>query len=149
MALYWDMQEVSIVNNTGMPLGLSTAAPLPHGEWDAYPASYIANTPGTTATLAFRTRSVNAAEVGPGPGTVVYLFTDGTPLTITFDMIFADWQNSQVAAIVGGTSGSSYAVTITCYEDHFNGQGRRFYSTITLAPSNVPGKNSAQCVVQN
>ena len=146
MSTYWDMQEVKITNTTGSSLVLSTVGTLAHGEWDAYPAGPIPN--GATAQLAFRTRSVNAAEVGPGPGAVTYVLPDNTPLNITFDMIFAVAQNTWVSATAGGTRGDNYSVTITCSEESWHGQGRRYTSTITLSAANG-NPNSAQCVQTN
>lgn len=146
MSTYWDMQEVSITNATGMPLSITKVGTLEHGEWDAYPAGPIPN--GAVAQLAFRTRSMNAAEVGPGPGEVIYVLPDGTTLDITFDMIFAVGQTTWVAATAGGTRGSNYTVDIDCGEESWHGQGRRFHSTITVTASNL-GPNSRICKATN
>jgi len=146
MSTYWDMQEINITNQTGFPLRISSVGILAHGEWDAYPTATIPDK--AEGALAFRTRSVNAAEVGPGPGTVTYLMQDGTSLIINFDMIFADWQTTWVDATASGQRGGNYTVGIVCSEDHWHGQGRRFYSTITITASST-GPNTYRCEQTN
>jgi hypothetical protein len=139
---YWDKQQINITNNAGSDLTLSSFDQLPHGEWDTTPVARV--TKGTTATPAFITRSVNAAEVGPGPGQVVYSLADGTTLTIAFDMSFAVGQQTTASATAGGPRGGSYTVTLTCSEDWWHGQGRRYYGNLTIAAGG-PGPNTATC----
>jgi len=103
---YWDMQQIDIVNNAGADLNVSNVGPLEHGEWDTYPTARVAQ--GTTASPAFITRSVNAAEVGPGPGSVSYTLPDGTALNISFDMSFAVYQVTYSQATAGGPRGGNY-----------------------------------------
>jgi hypothetical protein len=140
MSTYWDKQQIDIVNNSGATLTVSNVGALEHGEWDTYPVSSIAQ--GATASPAFITRSVNAAEVGPGPGAVSYSLPDGTSLNISFDMSFAVGQNTYAQATAGGPRGSNYNVTLTCSEDSWHGQGRRYNGTLTIAPGTG---NSAYC----
>lgn len=141
MTTYWDKQQINVVNNSGMDMNLTSFDQLPHGEWDTTPVGKVAN--GTTAEPAFITRSVNAAEVGPGPGAVVYSLLDGTTLTITFDMAFAAGQQTIASATAGGPRGGTYTVTLTCTEVWWHGQGRRYNGIVTVAPGTGP--NTATC----
>jgi hypothetical protein len=143
---YWDMQQIDIVNNAGADLNVSNVGPLEHGEWDTYPTARVAQ--GTTASPAFITRSVNAAEVGPGPGSVSYTLPDGTALNISFDMSFAVYQVTYSQATAGGPRGGNYTITLDCHEDGWHGQGRRYYGTITITAS-TKGPNTALCKVTN
>jgi hypothetical protein len=140
------MQQIDIKNDTGADLVVSNVGALDHGEWDTYPTSRVAK--GTTASPAFITRSVNAAEVGPGPGAVSYTLPDGTALNISFDMSFAVLQTTYAQATAGGPRGGSYTVTLDCHEDSWHGQGRRYYGTITISASSK-GPNTAICSQTN
>jgi hypothetical protein len=143
---YWDKQQINITNNAGSDLVVTSFDQLPHGEWDTTPVAKIAN--GAKAEPAFITRSVNAAEVGPGPGKVVYTLSDGTTLTITFDMTFAVGQSTIASATAGGPRGGNYTVTLTCTEDSWHGQGRRYYGELTIAAGGA-GPNTATCKQTN
>lgn len=141
MTTYWDILTVNIQNNSGLDLTVGNVPPLPHGEWDSRPVSSVRN--GTTASPGFAARSVNAAEVGPGPGTVAYDLPDGTVLNIQFDMIFAVAQPTYVSAQTSGAAGGAYTVNISCSQDWWHGQGKRFNATLVLALGR--GHNSDQC----
>lgn len=147
MTTYWDKQQIDIKNNSGMDLNLyNYLNPLPHGEWDTTPVGRVKQ--GETASPAFITRSVNAAEVGPGPGWVTYTLPDGTTLSISFDMAFAVLQETTASATAGGPRGGNYTVTMECHEDSWHGQGRRYYGTITIT-ADTKGPNTAQCTQTN
>jgi hypothetical protein len=143
---YWDKQQIDITNNAGSDLVVqSFTQPLPHGEWDTTPVARVKH--GATTSPAFITRSVNAAEVGPGPGQVVYRLTDGTMLTINFDMAFAVGQQTTASATASGSQGGNYTVTLTCKEDSWHGQGRRYYGYLTIARGR--GSNTDTCSQTN
>lgn len=142
MTTYWDVITVNIANNSGFDLNLGDVAPLPHGEYGTWPVSRISS--GQTASPAFDAHSMNAAEVGPGPGTLAYDLPDGTVLNVQWDMIFAVAQTSYVAAQTSGVASGSYKVEITCSQDSWHGQGKRFDATLTLSVDSK-GPNSAKC----
>ena len=142
MATYWDKQQISITNQTGMTLTINDVGALAHGEWDSYPSASIPN--GAVAAPAFCTRSVSASEVGPGPGEVKYGLPDGTILDITFNMPFAVGQHTWVQATAGGPRGANYTVAIDCNENWWHGQGRRYYGTVTVTAS-TQGPNTGIC----
>jgi hypothetical protein len=139
---YWDVITVNLANQTSLDLNLGNVDPLPHGEYGTWPVARISN--GQTASPAFDAHSLNASEVGPGPGQLAYGLPDGTQLNIQWDMIFAVAQTSYVAAQVAGVSSGSYKVEITCSQDSWHGQGKRFNATITMSVDSA-GPPSAQC----
>jgi hypothetical protein len=142
MSTYWDKCQLDIKNNSSFNMNLGYVEPLPHGEWDSYPVSQINN--NTTASPAFIARSVNAAEVGPGPGTLSYNLPDGTLINIEFDMIFAAAQPTYVSAQAQGPGGANFTISITCNQDSWHGQGKRYYATMTLT-AQATAHNSDTC----
>jgi hypothetical protein len=142
MSTYWDIITVNIANSTGFPISVGQVAPLPHGSYGTWPVSSIAN--NSTASPAFDARSESAAEVGPGPGTIVYDFPDGTQLNIQWDMDFAVLQPTYVSAQTGGPAGANYTVTVDCSQDSWHGQGKRYTATLTVKAGNT-SHNSDQC----
>jgi hypothetical protein len=138
MTIYWDIIQVDIVNKAELALSVSDIEPLPHGEYQDWPVSYVA--PGQTASPAFTARSVDASEIAPGPGTLSYGMPDGATLKIQWDMAFAVMQTTYVSAEIGG---GSYNVTVTCSQDSWQGQGKRFNATLTVAMG--IGHSSDQC----
>jgi hypothetical protein len=143
MTTYWDVMTVNIDNQAQFDLNLGNVAPLPHGQYGTWPVSRVSA--GHKASPAFDAHSVNAAEVGPGPGELTYNLPDGTVLNIQWDMIFAVAQPSFVSAQASGAGGGNYKVGVDCSQDSWHGQGKRFNATITLSVD-ASGPNSAQCV---
>ena len=127
MTIYWDMISVDIVNKAGFALSLTDVDTLSHGEYQTWPVNYVA--PGATASPAFSASSMDASEIAPGPGVVWYGMPDGAALKIQWDMAFAVEQTTYVSAEM---SGGNYTVNITCSQDSWQGQGKRFTATLTV-----------------
>ena len=142
MTTYWDIMTVTVDNQSGYNLSCGSIGALEHGEWNDYPTSSIAS--GAT-TEAFSIRSLNASEVGPGPGSVSYGLPDGAALNISFDMIFVVGGTSYVTAAISGATASRYKVAFsTCQQEGWHGQGKRFNATIQVTV-NPAGPTSATC----
>jgi len=160
MTTYWDMQTVYVINKSGCLMTLITGntnkgygPSLNHGAWSQSPVAQIPVNNGEPELQVLQTRSINAAEVGPGPGSAWYLL-QGTEvwLHISFDMIFAVLQPTHLTATATNSrtlQPANYAISIACAEDTWHGQGRRYYGTITITSAANSNQSTATCTKTN